>query len=164
MRVMSSWYFSSAPSVSDQRGIERDRVELHQSGGPVDGLGDAGRLEQIRLRSACTKRRPAATAWREPGAARLEDGELAVGVGIIDPVIEAAPLQRVMDLAGAVGGDDDDRRLGGLDRAEFGDRHLEIRQNFEQERLECLVGAVELVDQQDRRAADAAPAPAAADA
>ena len=41
---------------------------------------------------------------------------------------------------------------GRLDRAELGDRDLEIGQHFEQERLEGLVGAVELVDQQHRRA------------
>ena len=42
--------------------------------------------------------------------------------------------------------------MRGLDRAELGDRHLEVGQHFEQERLERLVGAVELVDQQHRRA------------
>ena len=40
----------------------------------------------------------------------------------------------------------------GLDRAQFRDRHLEIGQHFEQKGLERLVGAVELVDQQHRRA------------
>ena len=39
-----------------------------------------------------------------------------------------------------------------LDGAELRDRHLEIGQHLEQERLEGLVGAVELVDQQHRRA------------
>ena len=42
---------------------------------------------------------------------------------------------------------------GGLDGAEFGDRHLEVGQHLQQEGLERLVGAVELVDQQHRRAA-----------
>ena len=67
-------------------------------------------------------------------------------------MIEAAALERVVDLAGAVRGDDHDRRLLGLHRAELGDRDLEVRQHLEQERLERLVGAVELVDQQHRRA------------
>ena len=67
-------------------------------------------------------------------------------------MIEAAALQRVVDLARAVRGDDDDRRLLGLDRAELRDRDLEIGQHLEQERLEGLVGAVELVDEQHRRA------------
>ena len=37
------------------------------------------------------------------------------------------------------------------DRAELGDGHLEIGEHLEQEGLERLVGAVELVDQQHRR-------------
>jgi len=66
-------------------------------------------------------------------------------------VVEAAPLHRVVDLARAVGGDDHDRRLGGAQRADFGNRDLPVRQHLEQVGLEGLVGAVELVDEQDRR-------------
>ena len=54
---------------------------------------------------------------------------------------------------------------GALIDADFGDGHLEVGQHFEQEGLERLVGAVDLVDQQHRRAVDgSAPAPAAAGA
>ncbi len=60
-----------------------------------------------------------------------------------------------MNFAGAVRGDDHDRRLRRLDDAEFGNRDLEVGQDFEQERLESLVGAVDLVDQQHRRAGHA---------
>ena len=67
-------------------------------------------------------------------------------------MIEAAALEGVVDLARAVGGDDDDGRLCGRDRAELGDRHLKVRQDLEEEGLERLVGPVELVDQEDRRA------------
>ena len=42
--------------------------------------------------------------------------------------------------------------MRGLDGAELRDGHLEVGEHFEQERLERLVGAVELVDQQHRRA------------
>ena len=41
--------------------------------------------------------------------------------------------------------------LLGLDRADLGDRDLEVGQDLEQVRLELLVGAVDLVDEQDRR-------------
>ena len=75
-----------------------------------------------------------------------------VGVRIADPVIETAALERVVDFARAVGGDDDDRRMRGLDGAELRDGDLEVGQHFEQEGLERLVGAVEFVDQQHRRA------------
>ena len=39
----------------------------------------------------------------------------------------------------------------GADRAELGDRDLEVGEHLEQERLELLVGAVDLVDQQHDR-------------
>ena len=55
-----------------------------------------------------------------------------------------------MDFAGAVRRDDDDRAVFGAQRADFGDRDLEIRQQFEQETFKFFVGAVKLVDQQHR--------------
>ena len=39
-----------------------------------------------------------------------------------------------------------------LHRAHFRNRDLEVAEHFEQERLERFVGAIDLVDQQDRRA------------
>jgi hypothetical protein len=36
-----------AERIGDHRRIERDRVEFDQRGGPIEGFGDAGRLEQI---------------------------------------------------------------------------------------------------------------------
>jgi hypothetical protein len=66
-------------------------------------------------------------------------------------VIEAAALERVVDFARAVGGDDHNRRALGLDRAELGNGHLEVRQHLQQEGLERLVAAVEFVDQEHRR-------------
>ena len=77
--------------------------------------------------------------------------EFARRIGIIHPVIQAAPLERVVDLAGAVRGDDHDRRMRGAHRAVFRDRDLEIGEDFKQESLEGLVRAIEFVDQQDGR-------------
>ncbi len=57
-----------------------------------------------------------------------------------------------MHLAGAVGGQDHDRRLRRLDRAKLWHGDLKIAERLEQERLERFVGAVQLVDQQHRRA------------
>ena len=48
--------------------------------------------------------------------------------------------------------DDRDRRRARADRAELGHGDLVLGQHLEQEGVERLVGAVELVDQQDRRA------------
>ena len=41
--------------------------------------------------------------------------------------------------------------MGRLDRAEFGNGHLEIGEHFEEERLERLVRPVEFVDEKHRR-------------
>jgi hypothetical protein len=57
-----------------------------------------------------------------------------------------------VDLAGAVGGDDHQRRRGGRHRADLGDGELVVGEDLEQEGLERLVGPVDLVDEQDRRA------------
>ena len=45
------------------------------------------------------------------------------------------------------------RALARPDGADLGHRHLEVGEDLEQERLELLVAAVDLVDQQDRRPA-----------
>jgi hypothetical protein len=66
-------------------------------------------------------------------------------------VEEATALERVVQLAGAVRGQDHARPPGRGDRADLGDRDLEIREHLEQERLELFVGAVDLVDQQHHR-------------
>jgi hypothetical protein len=42
------------------------------------------------------------------------------------------------------------RDRGGLDGAELGDTDLKVREQFQQERLELLVGAIDFVDQQHR--------------
>jgi hypothetical protein len=65
-------------------------------------------------------------------------------------VVDAAPAQGVVELARAVRGEDHERALGGPDRPDLGDRHLEVGEELEQERLELVVGAVDLVDEQDR--------------
>ena len=70
---------------------------------------------------------------------------------VVDPVVEAAALERVVDLAGPVRGEDDARRRLGLDRADLGDGDLEVGQDLEEVGLELLVGPVDLVDQEDRR-------------
>src|SRR4051794_30794207 len=80
---------------------------------------------------------------------RADDLRLAVARRVVDPVVQAAALQRVVQLARAVRRQHDDRPVLGADRlAELGDRHLEVRQELEQERLELVVRAVDLVDEQ----------------
>jgi hypothetical protein len=58
----------------------------------------------------------------------------------------------IMPLARPVAGDDRDRRRARGDRAELRNRQLVLGQHLEQERVERLVSAVDLADQQHRRA------------
>ena len=83
-----------------------------------------------------------------PGNPDLDDLDLAVDRRVADPVEERAALQRVVELARPVGGEDHGRLAAGADRAELGDRDLEVGEHLEQEGLELLVGAVDLVDQE----------------
>jgi hypothetical protein len=80
---------------------------------------------------------------------------LALGRRVVDPVVDAAALERVVDLAGAVGGDHGHRPVARGDRPQLGDGDLEVAQEFQQEALELLVGAIDLVDQQHRRPLEA---------
>src|SRR5579859_169127 len=136
----------------DQRGVDALGAQRRQRAGPVERLRHSRQLVEVHLAEPADEQRHLAG---EPGGrlgdAGLDDGDLLFEVGVVDPVVEAAPLQRVMDLAGAVGGDDDEGRPLGGDRAELGDRDLEIAQQLEQEGLELLVGAVDLVDQSEER-------------
>jgi hypothetical protein len=64
-------------------------------------------------------------------------------------VVQAAPLERVVQVPGPVRGEHGDRGQGRLLGAEFRDRDRRLGQQLEQERLELVVGPVDLVDEQD---------------
>ena len=70
-------------------------------------------------------------------------------------MIKTTALERVVNLARAIGGDDDDRRFGRRHDADFRNRHLEVGQDLEQISFEGLVGAIDLVDQEHRSAVNA---------
>src|SRR5690606_21845150 len=86
-----------------------------------------------------------------PRSLDLDDTSLGAEVRVFDPVIKTAPPQGIMHLPGAIGGDDDDRRLCGLDGAKFRDAQLEVGEKLEEECLERFVGPIEFVDEQYRR-------------
>ncbi len=89
---------------------------------PVDRLRDAGRLlhveppqplhgaghlgGEVALASGTRRAR-----WRRPRQRR-----------VVDPVVQAAALERVVQVAGAVRREHDDRRMRGRQRADLGDR------------------------------------------
>ena len=89
------------------------------------------------------------------GRPQPDDLHLAVALGVVDPVVEAAALERVMKLARAVGRQDDDRRRLGGHGADLGDRDGAVGEHLQQEGLELLVGPVELVHEQHRTRARA---------
>ncbi len=93
----------------------------------------------------------AASASLIAGHLEADDLQLPLLVGIVDEQVQAAPLQRVAEVAGVVAGDDHVRRRLRLDRADLRHGDLEVAQHLQQERLELLLGAVDLVDQQNDR-------------
>jgi hypothetical protein len=131
--------------------LEIGLFEGDQRGGPIQGLGDARHL--VEIDAAQLVHEVADLPGQRLRGLRLTGGDdrlFLLDRRIIDPVVEAAALQRVVQLARAVRGDDHDRRHRGLDRADLRHGDLEVGEEFQQESLELLVGAVDLVDQQHR--------------
>src|SRR5271165_6508544 len=117
--------------------------------GPVDGFRHPRRLGQVELAEPVDGGdNLAGQRRRDAGLPDQDDLDLAFGGRVADPVVEAASLQRVVQLPGPVGGEHHERRALRLDRADLGDADLEVRQHLEQEGLELVVGPVDLVDQQ----------------
>src|SRR5215831_7865440 len=107
--------------------IEAGRPEHVQRPGPADGLGDAGWLGQVE--AAQLSHPPGHLAGQDlrgGGHPAADDRRDPRGVRVVDPVVEAAPLQRVVQVTGPVRGQHDDRAEPGPAGAEFrdGDRRL----------------------------------------
>ena len=150
---MSSWFLSRMPSVcSIVAGSSSVRSSATSAADPVERFRHARGFVQIRLPQLLNERRHLLGQPRR--SARhfgVDDPQLLLEARILDPEVQAAPFQRVVQLACSVRGDDDDRRNRGADRAELGDRDLKVGQQLEEKPFEFLVGAIELVDQQHRR-------------
>ena len=102
----------------DRALVDGGAAERGERVGPVDGLGDARRLVELEVAHGLDRgRHLARQLLGHLGRAHAEDGELPLEVGVRDPVVEAAALQRVVHVAGAVGGDDHQRRHLGVERA-----------------------------------------------
>ena len=119
---------------------------------PIEGFGDARPLVKIHLADFLHER---ANLLRhlgfDLGKLGRDDLVFLFEARILDPMIETAALERIMNFPRAIGGE---KHVGPMlcrDRAEFGDGDLKIRQHLEQKRLELHIGAIDLVDQQHRR-------------
>src|SRR5207244_10233854 len=60
----------------------------------------------------------------------------------IDPIIQTAPAQCIVNLTCAVRRNDYNRRLSGYNRANLRNSNLEIRQQFEEVRLKFFIAAI----------------------
>ena len=110
---MSSFALSTTPSVSSiASGIERVPVERHERRHPVDRLRHAGHLVQLCGPQLLHHRRHLlGEPRRGAGHVRAHDRQLLLEGRIVNPLIQASALQRVVHFARAVGGEDDQRRL-----------------------------------------------------
>ena len=132
------------------RFVEPVATEGAQRARPIDGFGHSRRLvEPHRPEGLDRAGHLAGQALTRLGDPGQHDGHLSVEVRVLHPVVEGPPLQRVVDIAGAVRREDDHRWHLGPERADLGDRDGEVGQDLEKERLELVVGAVDLVDQED---------------
>src|SRR2546428_2076998 len=135
-----------------QRGVDACRAECGQRSRPIEGLGDARHLVELHAPQALHEGgHLACEPFRRLRRSGPHDLDLFLEVGIVDPVVEAAALQRVVHLARAVRRDDHKWRLLRLDGADLRNRDLEVGEQLEQERLELLIGTVDLIDQEHRR-------------
>ena len=105
----SSWTFSTANSVV----VEVVGAEREQRLGPGDRLTDPGPLVELLFAQQGDGAADLADdLGRGCGDAHGDDLQLALDRRVVDPRVQAAPLERVVQLARAVGGDEHDRAAG----------------------------------------------------
>src|SRR5262245_37156889 len=121
-----------AERLVDDRWLELGAVERDEGCHPVERLRDAGLLVKLRRPQLLDERR---RLFGEPARRvrhlRGHDPQLFLEVRQVDPEIEAAPFQRVVQLARAVGRENDDRRRRGANRTQLGDRDLVVGEELE---------------------------------
>src|SRR5580658_148583 len=123
----------------------------HRGLGAIQSFGHAGRLDEIQSAHGVNEADDLlAKLFRDPGQPRADNSHLFFKTGIVNPVVKAAPLQRVAQFPCSVGGQDNEWHIFGLDGAHLRDGDLKIGEQLEQKRLEGLIGAVNFVNQQNR--------------
>src|SRR5579872_28787 len=143
----------ASEGLLDRLSIQVIAVQRHERRAPVERLGDAGDLRQRRSPDELHER---ADLVREIVVdlrhLRVDDPQLFLERRVVDPEVQATAAQCVAQLARAVAGEHHVRNLSRPNRPDLGDAHLKVREDLEQKRLELLVRAVHLVDQQHGRA------------
>ena len=132
----------------DGRGDFLD-AEHRQRPGPVHGLRDARRLAEVEpAQPADDLDEVLGGRVGQAGLLAPQDLELALGARVVEKQVQAAALERGGQVAGVIRGEDDARRVAGQERAYLRHRYLILGEHFEEDRLQGLVRAVNLVDQQ----------------
>src|SRR3954452_10881846 len=140
-----------AQGVVHRADVQLRLAEHIERGDPVERFGDTRRLRQIELTQPVDRgHQLAGQRLGDTGHAQQNDLHLTLDARIPDPVVQAATLQRVVEFASAVGRQHHQRWRRCCNRADLRDRDLEGGQQLQQERLELVVGTVDLVDQQHR--------------
>src|SRR6266571_5300444 len=138
-----------AEGLPGHRSGQLPGAEHAQREGPADRLRDAGRLGEVQAAQPADRGGDLAgqplPRLRHPAPDDLGD---AGGVRVGDPVVQAAALERVVQVPGPVRGQHGNRGQGGLLGTELGNGDRRLGQQLEQEGLELVVGPVHLVDEQ----------------
>src|SRR3989440_3165508 len=120
------------------------RSEEQQRACPVDRLGDRRGLLQVELSDHPDHLHKAARdRLLELRGVQAHDLKLVLQRGVVEPQVQAAPLQRLRQLARVVRGQEHDRVRLRAHRTELGDRDLKVRENLKQHGLELLIGLVD---------------------
>ena len=155
-RTARSWSeacLRTTPSVSSTALSSRSRISsaISVRAQSTDSAID-GAFFSSRSRSRADGRdQLAGDPLLEVGDLGEHDLALALLVRVVEVQVEAAPLERLGQLTGGVGGEHDERPAHGGQRAELGDGDLEVGEHLEQQPLDLDVGLVDLVDEQHRR-------------
>ena len=88
---------------------------------------------------------------RSLGNALAHDRQLLFERRVLDPLVETSSLERVVNFTCAIRGQDYQWWFGRPHRAEFRNRDLKLRQQFEQVPFELFVRTVDFVDEQHGR-------------
>src|ERR687889_1609628 len=143
---------NGAQGCLDELLVELPRAEGDERFGPIEGLGDARWFVEVHSAHLLRRRRDlAGQSFLGVGDSEAYDLDLPLEAGVLYVMVEAAALERVVDLPGSVGGQNGDRRTFGPDGAQLGYSDCEVREDLQQECLELVVGAVHLVYEQHWR-------------
>src|SRR5215208_6968838 len=124
--------------------------QVLQSTRRVQTFGNARRLQNVLTRSnpLYGGGHLSRQLGTDIGQSGPDDLDLARELWMVDPVVETAPLEGVVQFAGSVGGEHHHRRDCRSYLPILRNRDGEGGQHLEQKRLELIVGAVDLIDQQ----------------